>query len=322
MKNILITGGTGSFGQEFAEFVIDAHPEVERIVIFSRDWVKQKEMADRLNDPRLRFFLGDIRDPERVKEVLRGCDTVIHAAAFKHVNLGEVNPQEILRTNIEGSSVLIRAAIEAKVSRFLALSSDKAVQPLNTYGKSKAMMESLVIQANALSSHSVGMYSCCRYGNVFGTRGSVIETWEKQYALAIPLTITDGESTRFFLTLPQACQFVWDSLLQMQGGEIFIPKIPAFRIGDLVESLYPGSEYKTIGSLPGEKKHENLIAPGEESFTFDLTTRFVVMPDVSTWGILEQSSPRIAEIDLPYMSERVCGTKKELVSWLLANGYL
>jgi UDP-N-acetylglucosamine 4,6-dehydratase/5-epimerase len=282
-KVILITGGTGSFGQKFTEIVLQRHdPEVIRI--FSRGELLQQEMRQRFNnDSRLRFFIGDIRDKSRIERAMYGADIVVHAAALKQVPTCEYNPIEAVKTNIDGTINIIDAAIDAGIEKAIAISSDKAVHPVNLYGATKMVMERLFVQANVYSGKHKTRFSCTRYGNVIGSRGSVVPVFLEQKKQG-SITITDERMTRFWLTLNQGVNFVIDCLDRMQGGEVFIPKIPSTRITDLAEAVAPGTKTIVTGIRPGEKLHEVLLTEDEARHARELDTYFIVEPEHPFWN--------------------------------------
>ncbi len=279
----LITGGTGSFGSAFVERVLrDSPGSVVRV--FSRDELKQSEMAERFDhDPRLRFFLGDVRDLTRLQRAMRGADIVIHAAAMKQVPACEYNPFEAVQTNVMGSQNVVDAAIDAGVGRVVALSTDKAVNPVNLYGATKLCEEKLVVQGNAYAGRGGTALSCVRYGNVVGSRGSVVPLFRRQVELG-RLTITDERMTRFWITLDQAVGLVLFALEHMVGGEVFIPKIPSMRVTDLAAVMAPGIDYEVVGIRPGEKLHEALLTVDESRHTVDAGSVYVVLPQHPWWS--------------------------------------
>lgn len=282
--SVLITGGTGSFGKAFLERLLQAH-NPGRVVVFSRDELKQYEMRLALgDDPRLRFFLGDIRDHERLRMALRGVDYVVHAAALKQVDTAEYNPMEFVKTNILGSENVIQASIEAGVRKVVALSTDKASSPVNLYGATKLTSDKLFISSNHYAVDGGTRFAVVRYGNVLGSRGSVIPLFRKLAADGDPLPITDRRMTRFFITLPQAVDFVIDSFDSMTGGELYVPRIPSMRITDLAEAIAPGSRLVDIGVRPGEKLHEEMISVEDARRTVQQRDRFIVQPTLAIWG--------------------------------------
>lgn len=284
-KNILVTGGTGSFGRRFVETVLETcHPR--RLVVFSRDELKQHEMQmeQGFDDPRLRFFIGDIRDPGRLRRALTGVDVVVHAAALKQVPACEYNPIEAVKTNIHGAEHLIEAAIDAGVERVIALSTDKAVSPVNLYGATKLVMEKLFVQANAYSGGGGPRFSCVRYGNVVGSRGSVVPRFLEQARNGGPVTVTDARMTRFWITLDQGVRFVLASLARMTGGEVFVPKIPSTLVTDIARVVAPEAKLDFIGIRPGEKLHEALISEAEAPNTLDVGDAFIIQPVHGWWS--------------------------------------
>jgi UDP-N-acetylglucosamine 4,6-dehydratase len=279
---VLVTGGTGSFGKKFIEIMLkEYHPA--KLIIFSRDELKQHEMrVSGFAHPTLRYFIGDVRDLERLRRAMHGVDIVIHAAALKQVPACEYNPMEAIKTNILGSSNVIEAAIDAGVKKVMALSTDKSVNPINLYGATKLAAEKLFVQSNAYAAGTSTRFSCVRYGNVVGSRGSVIPIFLKQRQNG-KLTITDARMTRFWLTLEQGVSFVIRCTEQMLGGEVFVPKIPSTLITDLARVIAPGAELDVIGIRPGEKLHEVLIHEDEARSTVELDDMYVVMPMAEMW---------------------------------------
>ncbi len=281
-KVILITGGTGSFGKKFTKILL-AEKNPKKVIIFSRDELKQHEMrVAGYDDPRLRYFIGDVRDRERLVRAMHGVDIVVHAAALKQVPACEYNPMEAIKTNIMGTSNVVEAALDAGVEKVLALSTDKAVNPVNLYGATKLAAEKLVIQSNAYAAGSSTRYSCVRYGNVVGSRGSVVPLFLNQRAGG-KITITDDRMTRFWLSLEQGALFVITCIEQMEGGEVFVPKIPSTTIVDLAKAIAPEAEIETIGIRPGEKLHEVLISEDEARTTVELERMYVVQPAEALW---------------------------------------
>ncbi len=274
---VLVTGGTGSFGKKFIRILLDEyHPA--KIIVFSRDELKQHEMrVAGYNDPSIRYFIGDVRDKDRLLRAMYGVDLVVHAAALKQVPACEYNPMEAIKTNILGSSNVIEAAIENGVSKVMALSTDKAVNPVNLYGATKLAAEKLMVQSNAYAGGRNTRISCTRYGNVVGSRGSVVPLFLKQRPSGV-LTITDDRMTRFWISLEQGARFVIRCIEQMQGGELFVPKIPSMKMTDLAKAMAPEAEIRIIGIRPGEKLHESLISEDEARTTVELDDMFVVQP--------------------------------------------
>jgi len=283
-SSILITGGTGSFGKAFIRYALD-NLNPQRIVVFSRDELKQYEarlLFD--NDERLRWFIGDIRDQHRLTRAMHNVDYVVHAAALKQVDTAEYNPFEYVQTNIIGSQNVVEAAIDTGVKRIVALSTDKASSPLNLYGATKLAADKLFQSANHYAAGYDTRFSVVRYGNVMGSRGSVVPFFRKLAAEGKSLPITDTRMTRFWITLPQAVRFVVDSFDQMKGGELYVPRIPSMKIVDLVEAVAPGSETHEVGIRPGEKLHEEMISEDDSRRTLLLTDRYVVLPTIADWG--------------------------------------
>jgi UDP-N-acetylglucosamine 4,6-dehydratase len=283
-KIILLTGGTGSFGQKFVEVMLKEY-NPKTIRIFSRDELKQWEMAQKFNhDERLRFFIGDIRDKERLERAMDGVDIVVHAAALKQVPLCEYNPFEAVKTNILGAQNVIEAALDHNVERVMAISTDKAVNPVNLYGATKMCMEKLFIAANSyVGPKRQTKMSCVRYGNVVGSRGSVIPLFKKQRQTG-KITITDPRMTRFWITLEQGVRFVINCIEKMHGGEIFVPKIPSMRIMDLAKAVAPECEIEFIGIRPGEKIHECLLTEDEARHSIEFDDFFVIEPEHPWWN--------------------------------------
>lgn len=283
-RTILITGGTGSFGKKFAEVVLRDH-DPKKLIIFSRDELKQHEMQTVLgfDDPRLRFFIGDVRDAERLKRAVAGVDIVVHAAALKQVPACEYNPFEAVQTNVMGAKNVINAAIDCGVKRVLALSSDKAVNPVNLYGATKLVAEKLFIQGNSYAGEGGSRFACVRYGNVVGSRGSVVPLFKEQRKNGC-ITVTDERMTRFWITLDQGVSFVIRCIEEMHGGEIFVPKIPSMRVVDLATTLAQGCKIQITGIRPGEKLHEVLIHENEPRQSTDVHKAVAFL----WWGVRPQ----------------------------------
>jgi UDP-N-acetylglucosamine 4,6-dehydratase/5-epimerase len=281
-QDVLVTGGTGSFGRKFVEIMLrEYHPR--RLVIFSRDELKQHDMrASGLDHSGLRYFIGDVRDPARLQRALAGVTVVVHAAALKQVPACEYNPFEAIQTNILGGRNVIDAAIDQHVPRILALSTDKAVNPINLYGATKLCAEKMFVQANAYAGAQETRFSCARYGNVVGSRGSVIPIFLEQRKRG-RITITDPRMTRFWLTLEHGVRFVIRSIEQMHGGEIFVPKIPSMRLVDLAEAIAPGCAIEHIGIRAGEKLHEVLLSEDEAWNAVELDEMYVIQPAHPWW---------------------------------------
>jgi UDP-N-acetylglucosamine 4,6-dehydratase len=280
-KTILLTGGTGSFGKKFSKVVLSEY-NPESIRIFSRGEFLQWEMQKEFNDERLRFLIGDVRDKRRLFRALNDVDIVVHAAALKQVPACEYNPIEAVRTNIQGAVNIVDSAIDNEVCKVLALSSDKAVHPVNLYGATKMVAEKLFVQGNSYAGGRETRFSCVRYGNVVGSRGSVIPLFKEQMKSGT-VTITDPKMTRFWITLDQGVRFVIDSIERMKGGEIFVPKIPSMKITDLAEAIAPRVPIKVIGIRPGEKIHEVLITDDEARHTREFDAYFVIEPELHFW---------------------------------------
>lgn len=284
--NILVTGGTGSFGKAFIEYALE-HLNPKRLVVFSRDELKQYEARQLFHDDeRLRWFIGDIRDERRLFRAMHGVDYVVHAAALKQVDTAEYNPFEFVKTNILGSQNVIEAAIDAGVKKVVALSTDKASSPINLYGATKLTADKLFISGNHYAANYPTRFAVVRYGNVMGSRGSVIPFFKKLGEQGEPLPITDLRCTRFFIDLPQAVEMVVDAFDLMQGGELLVPKIPSMKVTDLAHAVVPGAELVDVGLRPGEKLHEEMISPeeGRRAVTVMNGKYFVIQPDLGSWG--------------------------------------
>lgn len=279
-KSILITGGTGSFGKAFIRELLLRHKPA-RVVVFSRDELKQFDMQQEFTDPAMRFFLGDVRDKERLIQAMRGVDFVIHAAALKQVPAAEYNPMECIKTNIHGAENVIHAALANNVAKVIALSTDKAANPINLYGATKLASDKLFVAANNIVGSSHTEFSVVRYGNVVGSRGSVVPFFKKLLAEgARELPVTDIRMTRFWISLSQAVDFVFRNFQRMQGGEVFVPKIPSVRIVDLAESLAPGMPHRLIGIRPGEKLHEIMCPEDDSHLTLEFHDHYVLQPSI------------------------------------------
>jgi len=286
-KVVLITGGTGSFGKKFTKILLE-EKDPKKVIIFSRDELKQHEMrVAGFTDPRLRYFIGDVRDRDRLVRALHAVDIVVHAAALKQVPACEYNPMEAIKTNINGTSNVIEAALDAGVSRVLALSTDKAVSPANLYGGTKLVAEKLVIQSNNYAAGTATRYSCVRYGNVVGSRGSVVPLFLKQRDSG-KITITDERMTRFWLSLEQGVHFVISCIEQMEGGEVFIPKIPSTKVVDLARAIAPHAEIEVIGIRPGEKLHEDLLSVDEARNAVERESMYIIKPPETLWNRSQQ----------------------------------
>jgi UDP-N-acetylglucosamine 4,6-dehydratase (inverting) len=284
-KSILITGGTGSFGKAFVKKVLTQWPDIKRLVIFSRDEQKQFQMAQEYpveQYPQVRFFIGDVRDYERLKRALKGIDTVVHAAAMKHVPIAEYNPMECVKTNILGAENLINACLEAEVENVVALSTDKAAAPINLYGATKLASDKLFIAANNIKGWNPIKFSVVRYGNVMGSNGSVIPFFLQRRHTGV-LPITEPNMTRFNITLEEGVDMVLHALEHAWGGELFVPKNPSYRILDVAEAIGPDCEKKIVGIRPGEKIHEEMITPSDSFYTYDLGRYYSLLPAVPRW---------------------------------------
>ncbi len=301
--SVLVTGGTGSFGNKLVEIMLDRH-RPRRLVVFSRDELKQSEMMARLADPAdcLRFFVGDVRDRERLERAMREVDVVFHAAAMKQIPACEYNPFEAIQTNVLGTKNVIDAAIDQGVKRVIGISSDKACQPLNLYGATKLCAEKLLVQGNAYGHPRGTVFSVLRYGNVIGSRGSVIPLFAAQRASG-RVTVTDRSMTRFWIELGRGVDFAIRCVELMRGGEIFVPKIPSMRIMDLVEAVAPGCAVEDVGIRPGEKLHEILISEDEGRQAVELDEMFVIEPLYPSWSFPPWEGVRRSTRGLRYSSD-------------------
>ena len=300
-KSVLITGATGSLGNQLVKDLLQ-NSDARRIVIFSRDELKQFHMKSTLgDDPRLRWFLGDIRDLERLKRALHGIDFVVHAAALKQVDTGEYNPMEFIKTNVLGSQNVIDAAIESGVQKVVALSTDKASSPINLYGATKLTSDKLFVAANNYSMGYGTAFSVVRYGNVMGSRGSVIPYFQQLAEKGAAIPLTDKRMTRFWITIEEASRFVCESFTSMQGGELYVPRIPSMKLVDLARAIAPDSEYIETGIRPGEKLHEEMISADDSNRTVFNGSRYIVNPVVAEWGYKEPEGQRLKD-DSPYRS--------------------
>ncbi|MBI1351770.1 MAG: UDP-N-acetylglucosamine 4,6-dehydratase (inverting) [Actinomycetales bacterium] len=294
-SSILITGGTGSFGKAFLRQMLETR-NPNKVIVFSRDELKQYEMKQTYgDDPRVRFFLGDIRDRDRLRMALHGVDYVVHAAALKQVDTAEYNPMEYVKTNILGSENVMLASMDAGVKKVVALSTDKASSPVNLYGATKLTADKLFISSNHYAHNYGTSYAVVRYGNVMGSRGSVIPFFRGLAQRGEPLPITDFRMTRFWITLPQAVEFVLRSFQTMQGGELYVPRIPSMRVVDLAEAIAPGSELVEVGIRPGEKLHEEMISAEDSRRTIRQADRYVVMPTLAEWGFSEPEGEAVLD---------------------------
>ncbi len=303
-SSILVTGGTGSFGKAFITRLLnDVNPR--RVVIFSRDELKQYEARQMFkDDSRLRWFIGDVRDRHRLTRAMHGVDYVVHAAALKQVDTAEYNPWEFVQTNVVGSQNVIEATMDTGVKKVVALSTDKASSPINLYGATKLTADKLFISGNHYAASYGTRYSVVRYGNVMGSRGSVIPFFRRLAEEGHSLPITDLRMTRFFITLPQAVQFVLDSFETMQGGELYVPRIPSMKIIDLAQAVAPGAKMHEVGLRPGEKLHEEMISAEEGRRALQVTdSRYVLQPDLATWGYTAPEGTSVPD-DFHYTSDK------------------
>lgn len=288
-KSVLITGGTGSFGKEFTKTIFEQWPDIKRLVIYSRDEQKQYQMAQDYPIDKydaIRFFIGDVRDYVRLKRAFEGIDYVIHAAAMKHVHIAEYNPDECVKTNIGGAENVIRAAMETNVKKVVALSTDKACAPINLYGATKLASDKLFIAANNIKGERELNFSVVRYGNVMGSNGSVIPFFlNKKKDGVIP--ITDPNMTRFNISLEDGVQMVLDALENAWGGELYVPKIPSYKITEVAKAIGPNCRQEIIGIRPGEKVHEEMITSSDAFTTYDLGNTYVILPQVPAWDLKE-----------------------------------
>jgi UDP-N-acetylglucosamine 4,6-dehydratase len=279
-KTVLVTGGTGSFGKHFTRTVLQRYSP-KKLIVYSRDELKQYEMQQEFDHPAMRYFIGDVRDAERLKTALREVDYVVHAAALKQVPAAEYNPMECIKTNIHGAENVINAALEAEVDKIIALSTDKAVNPANLYGATKLASDKLFVAANNIAGFRRTRFSVVRYGNVVGSRGSVVPLFKQFVANgAKDIPVTDPRMTRFWITLQQGVDFVLKCFERMQGGEIFVPKIPSIRVTDLAESMAPGLPIRIVGIRPGEKLHEVMCPSDDSHLTLEFSDHYVIRPTI------------------------------------------
>ncbi len=286
-NNILVTGGTGSFGREFVKKILEKNPNIKRLVVYSRDELKQFEMSQTFSNkkfPCLRYFIGDVRDKDRLRFALEGIDVVIHAAALKQVPAAEYNPMECIKTNILGAENVITAALETNVKRVIALSTDKAAAPINLYGATKLCSDKLFVAANNMKGKRNLTFSVVRYGNVMGSRGSVIPFFLNKRKEGI-LPITHKEMTRFNITLQQGVDMVIDAISNSWGGEIFVPKIPSYKITDVAHAIGPNCDHEEVGIRPGEKLHEEMITQTDSFYTYDCGGYYVILPPTTVWNM-------------------------------------
>lgn len=298
-KNILITGGTGSFGKKYTKILLEKYTP-NKIIIYSRDELKQYEMAQEYNDRCMRYFIGDVRDEARLKKATKDVDFIIHAAALKHVPIAEYNPMECIKTNINGAQNVIDAAIENGVSKVIALSTDKAANPVNLYGATKLASDKLFVAANNLVGTQDTKFSVVRYGNVVGSRGSVVPFFKKLINEGVKeLPITDEKMTRFFITLEDGVNFVLKNFERMQGGEIFIPKIPSMKIVDMAKAIAPSLPHRIIGIRPGEKLHEIMCPADDSHLTLEFEDHYVIKPTIHFTTRMDYQKNLLGEVGKP-----------------------
>lgn len=301
-KSLLITGGTGSFGKKLVRTVLDT-TDVKRVIVFSRDELKQFEMSQQFgDDSRIRFFLGDVRDKERLQRAFYGVEVVVHAAALKQVPAAEYNPFEAVKTNIIGAQNIIDASIDSGVERVVALSTDKASSPINLYGATKLVSDKLFVQGNSYAAGRSTRFSVVRYGNVVGSRGSVVPFFQRIAHTGV-LPITDERMTRFWITLREGVDFVLASLESMKGGELYVPKIPSMRVTDLAKAIAPEARIEFTGIRPGEKLHEEMISLDDARRTLDIGDRYVIQPEFPWWSSTHLEGKSLPE-GFAYTSDR------------------
>ncbi|MDD5718025.1 MAG: UDP-N-acetylglucosamine 4,6-dehydratase (inverting) [Sulfuricurvum sp.] len=298
-KNILITGGTGSFGKQFVKTILKQY-KPNKIIIYSRDELKQYEMAQRFNDPCMRYFIGDVRDLPRMEKAMNGVDYVVHAAALKHVPIAEYNPMEAIKTNINGAQNVIDAALRCGISKVIALSTDKAASPINLYGATKLASDKLFVAANNITGGKPIQFSVVRYGNVMGSRGSVIPFFQKLLDEgAKELPITDDRMTRFWITLQEGVDFVLKNFERMHGGEIFIPKIPSMKVIDVATAMAPNLPHKIVGIRPGEKMHEVMCPRDDSHLTLEFHDHYVIKPTIQFTHTIDYTLNNCGEVGIP-----------------------
>lgn len=302
-KSILITGGTGSFGKKCIHMLLKNY-KPKKIVVFSRDELKQFEMEQEFNGPEMRYFIGDVRDLERLKQAMRGIDYVIHAAALKHVTAAEYNPMECIKTNVDGAQNVILAALANEVEKVIALSTDKAVNPINLYGASKLASDKLFVAANNIAGGHRTVFSVVRYGNVLGSRGSVLPFFRKLLSEGVKeLPITDPRMTRFWLSLENGVEFVFKSFVRMHGGEIFVPKIPSIKMTDLALALAPELAHNIVGIRPGEKLHEVMCPRDDARLVLEFAQHYILKPAIRCNGNHDFNIDALGEKGVPVHDE-------------------
>ena len=321
-KTVLITGGTGSFGKAFVKRAL-ADNEIKKLVVFSRDELKQFEMAEQINSPKLRYFLGDVRDYQRLLQATDGVDVIVHAAAMKQIPAAEYNPMEAIKTNVIGAENIVNAAIQNGISKVVALSTDKAANPANLYGATKLCSDKLMVAGNILAGSRGTKFACVRYGNVLGSRGSVIPFFLDR-AKEGSLPITDKRMTRFWLTIEQGVQFVLDSLERMHGGEIFVPKIPSFKVIDVARVVCPGIPIHVIGIRPGEKLHEIMITEDDSNYTYEFDDHFAILsPSLLASGVYKDLGKKVSEgFNFSSDNNQVWHTDESFLKLLKEHGIL
>jgi UDP-N-acetylglucosamine 4,6-dehydratase len=321
-KTVLVTGGTGSFGKAFVSKVL-ADDQVAKLIVFSRDELKQFEMAEQINSPKLRYFLGDVRDYQRLLRATDGVDLIVHAAAMKQIPASEYNPMEAIKTNVLGAENIVNVSIENGIQRVVALSTDKAANPANLYGATKLCSDKLMIAGNVLAGSRNTRFSAVRYGNVLGSRGSVIPFFlDRAKTGSIP--ITDVRMTRFWLTIQEGVQFVLDSFDRMHGGEIFVPKIPSFKVTDVAKVVCPNVPTKEIGIRPGEKLHEVMITEDDSYNTYEFEKYFaVISPELKRLGIYERLGTKVEEgFRFSSDNNKIWHTQESFLKVLQENGII
>jgi len=320
-KNVLITGGTGSFGKKYVERIL-ARYKPNKVIVYSRDELKQFEMAQTYNAAEMRYFIGDVRDGARLEQAMDGVDFVIHAAALKQVPAAEYNPMECIKTNVHGAENVIKAAIASNIEKVIALSTDKAANPVNLYGATKLASDKLFVAANNMVGTRRTRFSVVRYGNVVGSRGSVVPLFRQLIAEgAKELPITHAKMTRFMITLEQGVDFVLKNFERMHGGEIYVPKIPSMKVTDLAQAMAPELPQKIIGIRPGEKMHEVMCPSDDSHLTLEFDDHFVITPTIRIAHLVDFAKNRLGEIGRPVAEgfEYNSGTNTD---WLSADGFL